>query len=48
MNTSSLFPCQRFHAVVEVWENEGEWFVRVIEHGRETITTYQGMARALA
>jgi hypothetical protein len=48
MNASSLFPPNGFHTVVEILENEGEWFVRVAQVGRETITNYQIMSRALA
>ena len=47
MNASSLFRPNGFHAVVEVLENQGEWFVRVIEHGREIISQYQTMSHAL-
>jgi hypothetical protein len=41
MNTSSLFTPNGFHTVVEVLENGGEWYVRVIEHGNETINTFE-------
>jgi hypothetical protein len=41
MNASSLFPSNGSHTVVEVLESDGEWYVRVIEHERETINTFQ-------
>jgi len=34
--------------VVEMMEVGGEWFVRIVEKDRETVTTYQLMARSMA
>jgi hypothetical protein len=42
MSASFLFPSNwEMQTVVEILENDGEWYVRVIEHERETINTFE-------
>ena len=48
MDASSVVPFIGMHTVVEVLQNDGEWYVRVIADGRETINCYQIMASAIA